>query len=158
MTIDAINAYCYNFLQTRVRLGLINGKEVAFTGFQKDGSDIVAKLVFERRPQEVRTELIRVSGPDRDAWEILPEVDGEYLKAYSRMAVAAKVTATDFPNGFNLKRLYDLIGGEAEAWDAYFVNGFDDEMRTQFENAQQPGARVTAVIMRAAMKVMKEAK
>lgn len=56
---------------------------------------------------------------------------------------------------FTLKRLYEIAGGEGEAWDAYFdPDGMDINVRHLFENAVQPAARTVAVMLQAFLRRM----
>ena len=159
MTIGQLNDYAQMLV---LKLPPVRGYSPVFTPFSEKEdrpTNLEGELWLKKDGAGGAGQKLPIYGFDflANDFEWIKTVEQSIFNAYreSKKILPPMRLARDFPNGFTLKAMHDICGGEAETWEAYFLGGFDDEVRTQFENAQQPGARVTAVIMRAAMKVMK---
>ena len=162
MTINQLNDYAQMLVQ---KLAPFMGYKAALSPIKNDPmiGGMAAQFTLRKDGAGGAGEVIKPwmdLSTDEYMLETIKKLEQSIFAAYiqCKKILPPMRLARDFPNGFTLKSMHDICGGEAEAWEAYFLGVFDDEVRTQFENAQHPGVRITAVIMRAAMKVMKEAK
>jgi hypothetical protein len=150
MTLEQLNSYATMLVS---KLEPWRGFDVHFTPFATatDAVDATAELWLKRPEGGGAGGRITISPFDGDDRQMVAKLEREiwreYLTAKKNIYRCFPVKMSDF-NGFTLRKLWDLVGGEAEAWECYFSGGMSPEVCSLFENAQQPAARTIAVLMR----------
>ena len=173
LSVDQINDYAAKCIVPHLKP--IWGNEVKFTPFTESAGCpvIISELSWQSARGKGDSERVMLPDPLPSAdTELLRWLESTFLKVHRRLKHALKVQMVDFsPTDQELlklpfwkaqqsyilmRALRCLLGGETELWEAYFREGFDDEVSALFESSLDRELRAIASMFRAFRSSMKE--